>query len=177
MNSKDKKDKKDRDECHEPKCYYSSYRNKCIKPNPYIEYLSWCKYNPKSCNNPKEDYKIKIDEIKKNSCQYYKENLKNRKPLANTCPKKRTPSNNNCPPSFPILKLNKYNIQCCYKDKSKEEPKVKSKSKSKEESKHKSKDKSKSKSKEEPKEKQGKGKMEKIIYKYQNKEKPKKVFK
>ena len=163
MNSKDKKDKK---ECDEPKCYYSSYRSKCIKPNPYIEYLSWCKYNPKSCNNPKEEYKNKNDEIKKNSCKYYKDNLKNRKPLANTCPKKRTPKNNNCPPSFPLLKLNKYDIQCCYKgSKSKEKPKDKSKSKSKEEHKDKS------------KEEQKKGKMDKIIYKYQNKEKAKKVFK
>lgn len=165
-------------ECNEPKCYYSSYRLKCIKPNPYIEYLSWCKYNPNSCNSPKEEYKNKIDEIKKNSCKYYKENLKNRKPLANTCPKKRTPKNNNCPPSFPLLKLNKYNIECCYKG-SKEKPKdkSKSKSKSKEEPKEKSKEKDKSKSKEEPKEKQKKGKMDKIIYKYQNKEKAKKVFK
>jgi len=163
MNSKDKKDKK---ECDEPKCYYSSYRSKCIKPNPYIEYLSWCKYNPKSCNNPIEEYKNKNDEIKKNSCKYYKDNLKNRKPLANTCPKKRTPKNNNCPPSFPLLKLNKYDIQCCYKgSKSKEKPKDKSKSKSKEEHKDKS------------KEEQKKGKMDKIIYKYQNKEKAKKVFK
>lgn len=167
MNTKDKKDK---NECNEPKCYYSSYRLKCVKPNPYIEYLSWCKYNSNSCNNPKEEYRNKIDEIKKNSCIYYKENLKNRKPLANTCPKKRTPKNNNCPPSFPLLKLNKYDIQCCYKG-----SKSKEKSKSKEEPKEKSKEKSKS--KEEPKEKQKKGKMEKIIYKYQNKEKAKKVFK
>ena len=176
MNSKDKKDKKDskdKNECNEPKCYYSSYRSKCIKPNPYIEYLSWCKYNPYSCNNPKEEYKNKIDDIKKNSCIYYKENLKNRKLFANTCPKKRTPKNNNCPPSFPLLKLNKYDIQCCYKDKSKEKSKEEPKDKSKE----KSKEEPKEKSKEESKEKKKKGKMDKIIYKYQNKDKAKKVFK
>jgi len=153
MNSKNRN-------CDEPKCYYSTYRNKCIKPNAYIEYISWCKYNSKSCNKPREEYKNKTDEIKQNTCNYYKENIKNRKPLSNTCPNKRTPKNNICPSPFPILKLNKHNIECCYKEKSKEKSKEKFKEKSKEKS----------------KEKLINGKMAKIIYKYQNKEKGKKVF-
>ena len=30
------------DKCEPPKCEYSIFRQKCIKPNPYIERLSYC---------------------------------------------------------------------------------------------------------------------------------------
>ena len=104
--------------CKNPTCVYSVKSNKCIKPNPYIQYISYCKNlsKNKSLNECKELYKDKNDEIKINACAYYKKNLIKKDSKINTCPKNRRPDDNDiCPDDFKNLKLNKHNVKCCYK--------------------------------------------------------------
>ena len=104
--------------CKNPTCVYSIKSKKCIKPNPYIQYISYCRNlsKNKSLNECKELYKDKIDEIKINACAYYKKNLIKKDSKINTCPKNRRPDNNDiCPDDFKNLKLNKHNVKCCYK--------------------------------------------------------------
>lgn len=59
--------------CVEPKCNYSNYYKKCIKPNPYIEKISECgrnKIKRKECNFIYNNDKI---EASLNACKrYYK---------------------------------------------------------------------------------------------------------
>jgi hypothetical protein len=102
--------------CKEPTCVYSQSKKKCIKPNPYIQFISQCKRKDKTLDECKIMYKDNIDKIKKNSCRIYEENLKHK--ISNSsCPKNRRPINDICPEEFKILKNNKYNIPCCYKEK------------------------------------------------------------
>ncbi len=107
--------------CKDPTCVFSLKTKKCIKPNSYVQYLPQCKKQNIPLAKCKENYKLNIDEIKKNACNYYRENLENKKDYKTSCPKNRRPVNNNCSSEYPVLKNNKYNIKCCYKEK-KEKP-------------------------------------------------------
>ena len=60
------------DKCEPPKCEYSIFRQKCIKPNPYIERLSYC--NRKNISKKDCSYDITIATEK--ACKYYKERIK-----------------------------------------------------------------------------------------------------
>ena len=102
--------------CKEPTCFYSKSKKKCIKPNAYTQYISHCKKQEISFEDCKTNYKKNVDDIKKNSCKYYLENQKN-KNINSSCPKKRQPINDVCPEEFKVLKINKYKIPCCYKEK------------------------------------------------------------
>jgi len=35
-------------DCKDPYCVYSINKKKCVKPNPYIQFLSYCKREDKS---------------------------------------------------------------------------------------------------------------------------------
>jgi len=108
---------------------FSLKNKKCVKPNPYIQYLPQCKKLNLSLETCKEKYKLNIDDIRKNACNYYRDNIENKKNHKASCPKSRRPINDICPDNYPILKNNKHNIQCCYK--SIKKPIVESKSSSK----------------------------------------------
>ena len=101
--------------CSKPNCIYSKLKDKCIKPNSYSQYISYCNRTGNNIQVCKSHYYNNIDVIKKNVCEYYENNKK----LENlkSCPAKRRPNNNNCPDNFKFLKLNKHNIKCCYKQK------------------------------------------------------------
>ena len=107
-------------DCKDPSCVYSLRTKKCVKPNPYIQYLPQCKKLNLSLTTCKENYKLNIVDIKKNACNYYKDNNENKEGKKASCPKPRRPVNDNCPSGHPLLKNNKHNVKCCYK-----EPKVK----------------------------------------------------
>ena len=107
-------------DCKEPSCVYSLRTKKCVKPNPYIQYLPQCKKLNLPLTTCKERYKLNIVDIKKNACNYYKDNNENKEGKKASCPKPRRPVNDNCPSGHPLLKNNKHNVKCCYK-----EPKVK----------------------------------------------------
>jgi len=104
-------------ECKDPTCVFSLKNKKCVKPNPYIQYLPQCKKLNLPLATCKENYKLNIDDIKKNACNYYKDNIENKKDNKASCPKNRRPTNDSCPDNYPLLKNNKYNIKCCYKNK------------------------------------------------------------
>jgi len=59
------------DKCEPPKCEYSIFHQKCIKPNPYIERLSHC--NRKQIS--KKDCKYDITIASKKACKYHKERI------------------------------------------------------------------------------------------------------
>jgi hypothetical protein len=59
------------DKCEPPKCEYSIFHQKCIKPNPYIERLSYC--NRKQIS--KKDCKYDITIASKKACKYHKERI------------------------------------------------------------------------------------------------------
>lgn len=63
--------------CKVPKCHLLEKRNKCIKPNPYIEYIAWCKRNNIKHSICKDDYKKLIIDIN-DSCNKYKERIENK---------------------------------------------------------------------------------------------------
>ena len=107
-------------DCKDPSCVYSLRTKKCVKPNPYIQYLPQCKKLNLPYTTCKERYKLNIVDIKKNACNYYKDNNENKEGKKASCPKPRRPVNDNCPSGHPLLKNNKHNVKCCYK-----EPKVK----------------------------------------------------
>ena len=70
--------------CNIPKCHYLVNKNKCIKPNKYIEYISWCKRNKINHNDCKNNYKQNNNFDINDICNKYKErisNLKVKKPL------------------------------------------------------------------------------------------------
>jgi len=60
--------------CKPPQCEYSQRWKKCVKPNPYIEALSWCKRN----NIPNETCKktYNSEEAKREACNRYEERMK-----------------------------------------------------------------------------------------------------
>ena len=102
--------------CPDPTCIYNPIKKKCVKPNPYIQYLSQCNKKNIPKNECKKTYDINKDIIKKQACNLYRNNLqvKNNK----SCPLNRQPVNNKCiHKDFNTLKNNKYGIPCCYKEK------------------------------------------------------------
>jgi hypothetical protein len=103
------------EECKDPTCVFSLKTKKCVKPNPYIQFLPQCKKFNLYLDECKKKYKLNIDDIKRNACNYYRENIENKKNHKASCPKSRRPINDICPENYPILKNNKHNIQCCYK--------------------------------------------------------------
>jgi len=103
--------------CKDPICVYSITKKKCIKPNPYNQFISFCIKNNNNISECKKKYTKNNEEIKKNACKYYEDNLKNKKDIKGLCPKERKPINNICPEKYKILKKNKYDIDCCYKEK------------------------------------------------------------
>ena len=106
--------------CKKPKCVYSVNKKSCIKPNPYIQFISYCTKSNKSLTECKKEYNKKTDYIKNNACDYYSQNNKTEKKPQKlnlqSCPKPRRPLNGKCPEISPVLKLNKHNVECCYKD-------------------------------------------------------------
>ena len=99
--------------CKKPKCVLSKDKTKCIKPNPYVQFISHCGKSGKTSDECKDEYYKKTSEIKKNACDYYESNKK----IGNikSCPKSRRPVNNKCPDDYPVAKLNKHKVKCCYK--------------------------------------------------------------
>jgi len=170
-------------DCKSPLCVYNQNKKKCVKPNPYIQWLSKCGKTTNSITKCRELYKKSVAKHRKNACDYYKENSK---AIVSTCPKKRKPIKNKCPPDFPLKKLNKNNDICCFK-KPVEKPSRKSSEKPVEKSSKKSVEKPiNSLDKYKPMyDRTGanflkfdlgnKEQIPKIIYKYQNKPKPRKV--
>lgn len=100
--------------CQKPTCVYSKLKKKCVKPNPYVQFISHCSKLGNLLEECKKEYKSKHNDITQNACYYYLENDK----IGNisSCPKIRRPIADNCPQNYPILKPNKYNVKCCYKD-------------------------------------------------------------
>jgi len=99
--------------CKAPTCVFNEKKKKCIKPNPYIQWLSKCRKTLNSIKKCKSLYNISIDKHKKKACDYYIENKKVNK---TTCPKNRLPIKDKCPNDYPMKKLNKNNDECCYKE-------------------------------------------------------------
>lgn len=102
--------------CKEPSCVYNKEKKKCVKPNPYIQYISYCKSQNHSFDKCKNLYKNDTENIKNKACVYYKQNQINIK--QKTCPKNRRPVDNKCIDDvYNILKTNKYGVKCCYRRK------------------------------------------------------------
>ena len=101
--------------CKPPKCLYSKIKEECVKPNPYTIYISNCIKNGTDIDKCRINYYKNKDKIKKDVCDLIKEdeNGLNFK----TCPRYRRPINNKCPRDYKVIKLNRYNIDCCYKRK------------------------------------------------------------
>lgn len=150
--------------CKPPTCVYSKTKKKCVKPNPYIQFMTFCRNQGKTSEDCKGIYDMGKEKLKANACNFYEKNSKNK--TEKSCPKNRKPINNNCPDEYKVLKKNKYNIDCCYKEKIPKQKKQKTP-----ENPFKLTTSSKKNFNEE------KGKFFNIIYKYQNKPKVKKVLK
>jgi hypothetical protein len=101
-------------DCKAPTCVYNEKKNKCQKPNAYVQWLSKCRKTINSIQKCKTLYSNSVNKHKKNACDYYLENSKIKN---STCPKSRIPINDKCPTNYPIKKLNKNNDECCYKEK------------------------------------------------------------
>ena len=178
--------------CKAPTCVYNEKKKKCVKPNPYIQWIAHCRKTLKTTEKCKKIYNSNINLHKKKACEYYKKNEKN---IHSTCPKNRIPINDKCSKEFPIKKLNKNGDECCYKERIKVEKikpikklktteKTKTPSKTTEKTKTPSKTKTPLKTPEKPKpffydykyERPEKiGKLNKIIYKYGDRAKPNKI--
>jgi hypothetical protein len=72
--------------CIPPTCEYSIAREKCIKPNPYIEYKSYCSRNGISLSDCTSQYNSNKINITKDACKYHKERITTIKPIL---PKKK----------------------------------------------------------------------------------------
>ena len=59
--------------CKPPICEYSIARQKCIKPNPYIQYKSHCSRNNISFSKCINNYNANKEYASYKSCDYYKE--------------------------------------------------------------------------------------------------------
>lgn len=59
--------------CIEPKCHFSEYRKKCVKPNPYIETIAYCGRNDVKRPKCEIKYKENKDESIINSCKRHNE--------------------------------------------------------------------------------------------------------
>jgi hypothetical protein len=99
--------------CKNPTCVYNKNKNKCVKPNPYVQWLSKCRKTLNSIQKCKSLYNMSVEKHKKKACDYYLENTKIKQ---STCPKNRIPKNDKCPTNYPVKKLNKNNDECCYKE-------------------------------------------------------------
>jgi hypothetical protein len=62
-------------DCKSPTCQYSQKRHKCIRPNSYIEALSWCRRNKINVKECKEQYQNDKSYAKKTACDRYSERL------------------------------------------------------------------------------------------------------
>jgi hypothetical protein len=54
-----------------PMCEYSKKKNKCIKPNPYIEYIAKCNRDNIHRDTCKKDYKLNKLDATQNACKNY----------------------------------------------------------------------------------------------------------
>jgi serine/threonine protein kinase len=69
--------------CVPPKCFYSKKKDKCVKPNPYIETLAWCKRNNiKNHQECRKNYYTDRKNAKVLACERYRERLTHVKPRA-----------------------------------------------------------------------------------------------
>jgi serine/threonine protein kinase len=67
--------------CVPPKCFYLKKKDKCVKPNPYIETLAWCKRNGiKNHQECRKKYYTDRDNAKALACERYSERLAYVKP-------------------------------------------------------------------------------------------------
>ena len=57
--------------CKAPQCEYSQRWGKCVRPNCYIEAMSWCKRNNIAAKLCKKNYKK--EEEQKKVCDWYTE--------------------------------------------------------------------------------------------------------
>jgi len=101
--------------CKAPKCLYSQIKKECVKPNPYTIYISNCIKDGIDINKCRINYYKNKDKIKKDICNLLRED--NKQINFRTCPRYRRPINNKCSRDYKIIKLNRYNINCCYKRK------------------------------------------------------------
>jgi hypothetical protein len=64
------------DNCFNEKinCVFNKKTKKCVKPNPYIEYISYCKKKGIPFHITKKTYNEKKEEIKKDACKYHLSN-------------------------------------------------------------------------------------------------------
>ena len=79
--------------CKKPTCQYSDKKEECVKPNAYLEFMAV----KKPANAVKKEKEAK-------------------NPNLSSCPKPRRPINGVCNDTYPELKLNNYNVECCYKN-------------------------------------------------------------
>jgi hypothetical protein len=81
--------------CKEPTCHYSVSKKKCVKPNPYIEHIAWCKRH--GLPNCKNLYHKGKNHAVAEACNRYKEKLTYVKPKKE-CPegKIRNPKTGRC---------------------------------------------------------------------------------
>ena len=100
-------------DCKAPKCFYSKIKNECIKPNAYTVYILNCIKNGIDIDKCRINYYKNKDNIKKDVCNLLKEDENQLN--FRTCPRYRRPINNKCPRDYKVIKLNRYNINCCYK--------------------------------------------------------------
>ena len=106
--------------CKKPKCVLAKDEKTCIKPNPYVQFISHCLKQGNSSANCKKEYQSKMSEIKTNACDYYESNKSSGD--IKSCPKPRRVVNGKCPSNYPIAKLNKHKVKCCYKETAKKAP-------------------------------------------------------
>ena len=59
--------------CVEPKCHFSNFRNKCVKPNPYIEKIAYCGRTSTKRPECEGKYRVDKEEAKTNACKRYNE--------------------------------------------------------------------------------------------------------
>ncbi len=66
--------------CVPPKCFYLKKKDKCVKPNPYIETLSWCKRNNIKYQNCRKVYYEDKKKAREEACNRYYERIHYIKP-------------------------------------------------------------------------------------------------
>jgi hypothetical protein len=76
---------KKKPKCIEPKCHFSINRNKCVKPNPYIEKIAYCGRNNTKRPECEIKYKNNKEEAIIKACKSYKE-----RQILNTSTKAKT---------------------------------------------------------------------------------------
>ena len=61
--------------CNPPSCEYSIAREKCVKPNPFIQYKSHCTRNNIPFSSCILGYNANKKKASEKACDYYKEYL------------------------------------------------------------------------------------------------------